>query len=321
MNNRIRPSAWLSAFLLTLAPLAGVVAEDETAFGSGRGVDHATVLSKSLVTLSRTYADLGFTVFPYDSYESGFESGMIYFPDLTYLELYGIHDSEAVEQGPESHAVSAPAGVTWLTLHTSSTDQTAAFLRDRGHSLFGPETIPSMRGGWLFKLTGLQGATLPGSRIYFVEYNDKLWDARRLERIEAMRAREAHRNGAQGLHAVWIAVSNLEGAAKTYEDSGFVLGDKLEMPQLRAVGRTVATGDKAILLIEPKDASSAVHSFLESRNARFMGYSIRSNSLERTKAVLAERRDVLAPEYAGRFGKSLLIPPGEAGGAWLEFFE
>lgn len=43
--------------------------------GSGRGIDHATVLTRDLASTSSMYTNsLGFTVTPYDKYENGFEN-------------------------------------------------------------------------------------------------------------------------------------------------------------------------------------------------------------------------------------------------------
>lgn len=317
-----RPINWLSAVFISIVSLISVAATgSELVLGSGRGVDHATLLSKSLINVSRTYADLGFTIYPYGRDEGGFESSILYFPDGTYIDLFGIHNTSLVEAGAEAHAADAPEGLTWLTLHTSSTAHTAAHLRKQGHELFGPEVIPGADGEWFFKLTGLEKNTLPGQRIYFVEYNEQLLEARREQKIGAVRARETHRNGALGLQSVWLAVKDLDEAERAYRGSGFETGRNYNFDQLAAIGREIRTGQRAILLIEPVSADSPVQRLLGSRDAAFVGYSIKADSLEKTRAVLSEREQPLAKDYDGLYGKSLMIPSSEAGGAWLEFFE
>ncbi|MFC3078558.1 VOC family protein [Phenylobacterium terrae] len=309
--------AFAAAFLLT----ATATWAQSPVLGSGRGVDHVTILSKSLVRLSRTYADLGFTIYPYGSDEGGFENSVVYFPDETYLELYGIHDIAAVAKSSEPHAATAPEGLTWLTLHTSSADRTATHLRGRGHKLFGPDTIKGSTGEWSYKLTGLETDALPGAKVYFIEYNEPVLNASRQRRIDMMRARETHRNGAQGLHAVWVGVKSLADAEKAYRDAGFAVGERFALRALAASAREIRTGGRALLLVEPSTPESPVRQLLGSRTAAFIGYSVNVVELQQTRSVLTERDLPVAPDYQGRFGRSILIPPEQAGAAWLEFFE
>ena len=308
------------ALSLTAASVpAQVAGPDHPVLGSGNGVDHTTLLTHSLVRTSRAFTDLGFTVSPLASYDNGFENSTIWFADGTYLELFGVHDSQAVAKGPEPHAADGPEGLTWVTIDTSSIEYTVGQLKARGHALFGPETLPSP-DAWSYKLAGLEGDTLPGQRLYFIEYNRERINARRKAKQEAWRVKETHRNTAKGLAAVWVAVGNLAEAEKLYRDSGFTLGARISLPHLKAVGREIPTKDRDILLIEPA-AGSPVAAMLKSRAATFVGQSVRVRSLATARSILAENELSLLAEYSGPYGRSVLIPPAKAGGAWLELFE
>jgi hypothetical protein len=317
----IRNLRWPVAALafLTVSLSGSAVAADGPLLGSGKGVDHATLLTHSLVRTSRTFDDLGFTVSPVDSYDFGFENGTMYFADGTYLELFGVHDPEAVGKGSEAHAVRGAEGLTWVTIDTSSVQDTTARLKKLGHQMFGPDAVPDPNAWW-YKLSGFERETLPGHRVYFIEYNQKWRDARRQRRLEAWQIKETHRNGAQGLRAVWVAVRNLANAEKLYRDSGFMLGRRVELPHLNAVGREIATGERAIILVEPATASPAA-AVLKARPAGFIGYSIRVRDLAKVKSILAENNLSHLATYDGPYGRSLSVPPDKAGGSWLEFFE
>jgi hypothetical protein len=294
-------------------------AENHPVIGSGEGVDHGTLLTRSLVRTSRVFADLGFTVSPIGSYDNGFENSTVWFGDGTYLELFGVHDAQAVSEGPESHAVSGPEGLTWVTIECGSIEDTVKHLKQRGHALFGPETLPSPET-WSYKLAGLEGDTLPGQRIYFIEYNHDRINAGRQSKLESWQAKETHRNTAQALAAVWIAVRSLEDAEASFRESGFTLGERVDLPHLKGVGRRIATKDREILLVQPAADSDAMQS-LGSRSSAFIGYSVRVKSLATAQAVLAEGKLDSLPVYVGPHGRSVLIPPDHAGGSWLEFFE
>lgn len=312
-----RVRALIAALVLTSAPAALAA---HPVLGTGHGVDHGTLLTHNLVQTSRTYAELGFTIWPIGSHDDGFESSTMYFPDGTYLEIYGVRDANEVAKGTEAHAVAGPDGLTWLTMDTSSLHDAVAFLRQRGHQLDEPFAVPE-GPAWRYKLAGLQKDTLPGHWIYFIEYNPAQRAARRAQRPAEWRFKETHRNGAQGLRAVWVAVRKLADAEKQYQQSGFELGRRLELPHLKAVGREVLAGSGAIILVEPAAVDSPAAAFVQATPAAFMGLSLKVAALAQTKTILAEGGLTELRDYAGPFGRSTLVPADKAGGAWLEFFE
>ena len=305
--------------LTTAVSPAASVAAEHPVLGTGNGVDHATWLTRSLARTSRTFADLGFNVSPVDSYDNGFENGTIFFPDGTYLELFGVHDVGAVASGPESHAAEGPEGLTWVTIDTSSATDTVNYLKTRGHSLFGPESLPNP-AAWSYRLAGLEADTLPGRRLYFIEYNDDRVNARRQARPETWRVRETHANGAQGLRSVWVAVRDLAAAENAYRRNGFALGRQIDLPHLQAIGREIPTGDRSIVLVQAAHGSSA-STLLGSRSAAFIGASVRVQDLARARSIMAESGVTDFPEYIGPYGRSLLVPPPKAGGSWLELYQ
>lgn len=287
--------------------------------GSGRGVDHVTVLTNDVTKAAEEYATrLGFTVGPLTPYSFGFTGANIYFADGTYIELYGIHDREKVAAVGEGFAIEAPEGVRWVTLHTGSTAETATLLKQGGVPAWGPFTLPedAPPGQWSHRLVGPEKPAFPGGRLYFVEYNDALRAKRRAEDPAAARAREVHANAALGLRSVWVGVRDLEAAAARYEAAGLIPGPVRRLDVLDTNAREIRTPGGTIILLQVRPPA-------ESRDAQdaFAGISIKTESLERIQTLLHQSHPVGLRPYQGLYGRSILVPSALARGASIEFFE
>lgn len=311
----------LAATLLIGCTASGGARTAHPLLGSGNGIDHATVLTRDLAGTSSLYtSSLGFTVTPYSKYENGFENAVMYFGDAekTYLELWGVHDPAVAAKGPMGSVLAERDGLTWLTLHVGSTDATAAYLRARGHELFGPDNIGD--DPWIYRLTGLERSSIPGRRIYFIEYNDPYLDSRP-KNPEKRRSRETHANTAESLRSVWIAVKDIDAAVAAYQAIGFRVRREVKLPHLMAKARELETGAGTILLVHSEVGDSPVSTFLGTQGDRMMGASIKVANLATAQSFLTGRNKLSLPAYPGVYGRSILVPAEHTGGAWLEFFE
>lgn len=319
--NGFFPAAALLAGVLAGCAATGAGKEVHPLLGSGRGIDHATVLTRDLAAISSVYRDrLGFTVTPYSKYDNGFENAVIYFGDTgkTYLELWGVHDAALAAKTQQATALAEPDGLMWLTLHSGSTDATAAYLRAKGHELSGPDNIGE--DPWFYRIAGLERSSLPGRRIYFIQYNDPYLDSRPQD-PEKGRLRQTHANTAQSLRSVWIAVQDIDAAAAAYESIGVRAGRDVELPQLKARGRELVVGGGTLLLVQSAVAEGPVAAFLGARSDRMLGASVQVANLGTATSVVARGSGNRLPGYAGIYGPSILVPADRAGGMWLEFFE
>ncbi len=307
--------------------LTGGIASNDL-LGSGRGIDHATVLTQRLATTSAVFADqLGFTVTPRGDQGNGFESSTIYFGDRTYLELYGIRDRELIAKGEQAHVLEAPDGITWLNLNVSSADSAIAHLKAQGFQPFGPFRFPEPEGGnteltpWYFKLGGIADSAVPGRDVYFIEYNEPLIEESRRKDPPATARRQTHANSAEGIHSVWVGVKDLDEAMKTYQRMGFQSGRVLELATLDATARELPAGRGTVLLVQPANTGSPVNAWLGRRPHGLMGVSIKVKNLASTGDLLAAKNRLSTQPYQGLYGKSILVSPTAAGGLWIEFFE
>lgn len=319
--NRFLPVAAFAALVLAGCAGHGGTKMAHPLLGSGNGIDHATVLTRNLSSTSSVYTDsLGFTVTPYSKYENGFENSVVYFADTgkTYLELWGVHDPEAAAKTEQASVLSERDGLMWLTLHVGSTDATAAYLRARGHELFGPDNIGE--DPWFYRLTGLERSTIPGRRIYFIEYNEPYY-ASKPKNPEKNRLRQTHANTAESLRSVWIAVKDIDAAVAAYQGIGFSVKRGIELPHLKAKAQELEVGGGTILLVHSEVADSPVSAFLGTHGDRMMGASIKVANLATAQSFLAGNAKLSLTVYPGVYGRSILVPAERAGGTWLEFFE
>lgn len=285
----------------------------------GHGVDHVTILTSHVATAAEEYANrLGFTVGPMTAHSFGFTGAHISFADGTYIELYGVHDPGKVAEVGQGFAANAPEGVTWVTLHSGSTAETADLLTQRGIPAWGPFTLPENAppGEWTHRLAGPEQPAFPGGRIYFVEYNDALRAQRRAEDAANVRAREVHQNAAVGLRSVWVSVRDLTAAAARYEAAGLMTGPEIRLDVLDTTAREIHTDGGTILLVQmsPDRKSEGVED-------SFAGISIKTESLERIRTLIQQSHALELRPYQGLYGRSILVPSTLARGASIEFVE
>lgn len=314
-------SIGLASLCLVGCAASGGTRTPHPLLGNGRGIDHATILTRDLASTSSVYKTrLGFTVTPYSKYDFGFENAVIYFADSgkTYLELWGVHDPAAAAKSEIASVLSEPDGLMWLNLHVGSTDSTAAYLRARGHELFGPDNFGE--NPWFYRLTGLERSTIPGRLIYFIEYNDAYY-ASRSKDPEKSRLRQTHANTGKGIRSVWIAVKDIDPAVAAYKSIGFKVTRDVKLPHLKAVAKELQAGYGTILLVHSDVPDSPVSKFLGTHTDRMMGASIEVANLATAQLYLAENAKLSLPVYTGVYGRSVLVPAEHAGGAWLEFFQ
>lgn len=291
------------------APLA-----PQPLIGSGRGVDHVTLLTQDVTAAARRFADdFGFTVGPTQKLSFGFESAVIYFGDVTYIELYSIHDRDVVGRSTEAFALEAPEGLTWVTLHVDSARRVAEFLRQLGKPVFGPDRIPDSENDWRFRLTGPNSPFLPGGHIYFIEYNDAVRARFRSENRTLVEGREVHPNSALGLRSVWIMVPDLAAAAAIYASAGLTAGPEFELGPLSTRALEIGMPGGTILLAQGAGSPS--------RNAGFTGISIKVGSIDAIRTLVLKQRGLDLEPYAGRYGRSVLIPASLGYGTVIEFFQ
>jgi catechol 2,3-dioxygenase-like lactoylglutathione lyase family enzyme len=306
------------------------VGADTQLLGTGHGIDHVTIEVNNLDETAKTFRDVfGFTLGPrHTPGQDGTLDLPILFNNWTYLELETVWDRQkaAVKSPNELRFLDQHEGAFAFCLETSSDDTTAAWLRGRGHDVDGPSG-----GTWrpegiakvfpeAMKYLDFKQRPVPGAPLWFTEYDDavrqQIFDAIKRDPVH-----EIHANGALRLHAVWIAVTNLQSSIKAYKQLGLRPGRELNVPLLGAKAREIPAGTGTILLITPQGRHSRTTNFLNDRGEGIMCVSVEVSDLLRTQSILCQQTKREFPVYSGPYGRSVAIPPELSSGVRIEFFQ
>ncbi|MCA9665859.1 MAG: VOC family protein [Myxococcales bacterium] len=297
-----------------------------TLLGGERGIDHVGVAVKDLAAAQKTYHEkLGFSRPTRGRLPNGLDNVNYYFEDATYLETLTYYDDKKAKWLAYFLGKFGEGG-NFLVLSVRSIDATARFLEARGVSMSKPHLgsirVKGKRGG-SWRTLFFKKSPLPGAPVYFIGYPRKR-RARFLRKLQSPRVRQryfAHENGALGIKAVWMAVNDLEAAAKGYEKIGLARGRAIEHAKLGARGIELAAGIGKILLLAPaKKGKGAVAKFLARRPPGVLGMSILVKDLEAARALINKRNKTKLKVYDGPLGKSVLVPAKLAHHTYLELF-
>jgi catechol 2,3-dioxygenase-like lactoylglutathione lyase family enzyme len=309
-----------AAGLIGAAQAPRVGSEATPVLGTGKGLDHVVIAVRDLDYVERVYASvLGFTPVRRGSAGSATRHSILPFGS-TFLELITVTPlSPGAESGmPELRGFLAQReGARFVGLDVSSATKTADFLRGRHLDVTGPEEAMSAPIGAaghrtvLWRTVRFRKPVVPSDAIFFIEY------APGLERSAVPR----HENGALGVHAVWMAVNDLQAAARACESVGLPPGKAVQAPRLAAAGREVPVGQGVILLLHGTDQHGVVSSSLAEHGEGILGVSIEVRDLSAVQTFIENSTEQTFPAYDGPFGKSILISASLTYGVWMEFFQ
>ncbi len=300
--------------------------------GSGRGIDHMVIAVKDLQQAAADYRKLGFTVEPGGRHPGGTENAAVALESHEYLELLTVYDANGSGARDFVSFLSKQEGALAVGLDTSSADLTATHLRGAGLEVRGPtggtitydgidETPPVLWKG----VEVVTPSPYLSDFVFFIEYNREAHAAlvRKHPALERRTQPTQHRNGARAIKSFWLAVDDLESAARTYASVGFPVGPERPVPDLQATGREVEAGDGSILLLKSDALHGPVAGFLERRQsaAGFMGTTLWAGDLREAEQALPASILPRAEDASGRENRSLLIPPQLTHGVWIELAE
>ena len=287
-------------------------------------MDHAGVGVRDLKAATESFTKLGFVVSPGGKHPGGTENNMIFFPDGSYLELLGVYDSAKATD--IAGLIRKREGAFFAGLGVKSAAAIATSLKDRTLEVVGPT-------GGTIKLPGdsdtppdrwwivsFKSQAWPWPSIFFVEYEPKF-----LEQAKAgFQAQGAytHPNSATRLHAVWFAAADADLVVKALEDAGIKSEPAILQHKLGAEARVARLDAGAIVVLGGVVGThKPVASFLEGGTRGIMGLTVAVRSIDSVLRELNRPEDPTLRPYAGLFGRSVLIGPTQAHGAWIEFAE
>ncbi len=300
--------------------------------GTGRGIDHMVIAVGNLEQAIADYAELGFAMAPFGRHPNGVGSaGALFDPD-GYLELIAVYGADLSGGREVMEFLTNGEGAPAVGLATSSAAHTASHLRGRGLEVRGPadgtityegiDETPPVLWRYVEIVTPLPYLS---DRLFFVEYDNEAHAElyQKHPELDERLKPHAHTNGARGISSFWLAVDNLESAARSYASVGFPVGPEMAISHVQAAAREVEVGQGTILLLQSIVSSGPVTEFLERRKASagWMGTTLRVDDVQVLKQVLPPSIRSRCLDEVDREKRGCLIPPELTHGVWIEFME
>jgi len=286
------------------------------------GMDHVGVGVRDLTAASESFRKLGFVVSPGGRHPGGTENNMIFFPNGSYLELLGVYDAgKAVDIAA---SIRKREGPLFAGLGVNSAAGIASALKGRNLEVVGPAggtiRLPTDSGTppdrwWI---VSFKSQAWPWSSIFYVEY-EPTFLAQAKAGFQAQGA-YAHANSATRLHAVWFAAVNTDSIVNVLEQTGLKLEPEVKVDKLGAYARVAKLEGGAIVVLRASATHLPASEYVQGGRG-VMGVTIAVKSVDSVMRAIHRPSDPGLKPYAGLFGRSVLMGPNQAHGAWIEFAE
>lgn len=230
------------------------------------GIDHVVIAVRDLDQAIADYTAAGFTVIPGGEHVSGqTHNALVAFLDGSYFELIAWKDPDTPQDTEWWRRMSLGEGFVDFALRVADLDAEVERLRGEGldvpDPVAGGRTRPDgQRAEW--QTVRLDPATHPALPFYCHSTNDR---ALRVPSGEAA----THENGATGIEAIFIGVTDLEQAAADYAKVAGIAGvagtDRPSSVEVEDEWRSFHVGAVTVTLVRPTDPASELAKSIASR--------------------------------------------------------
>jgi catechol 2,3-dioxygenase-like lactoylglutathione lyase family enzyme len=318
----------LLAVMCGLLALAGSAAAQ--GLGDGRGIDHVA----SLVRLESFDADtsflanqLGFSVTPALLSPLGAKNRLIWFNDLSYLE---------VDTFTERNEFTAPfldfldhhEGIKFYGTEVVGATQAISFLTGAGYPNVGPIPAPPLTlesTGQVFGFTPLWNSIILTSRVapdnsnFFLDYDEA--QVQQMFHDFPVLAPRPHANTAQKIDTLWLVVADLDAAIDFYQGLGLEVKFKNKKIQyLGGRGAEVRYKNATLALLEP-DGPGLVADFAAERGEGILGVSLQVGNLHTAHDLVQHNTGLTLPIFKYKGRDRFLIPASLTHGLLIEMAE
>ncbi|HKP30279.1 MAG TPA: VOC family protein [Gemmatimonadales bacterium] len=307
--------------MISLLLLASIQA-GATQSGATSRMDHVGIGVRDLEAATASFTRLGFVVRPGGQHPGGTENNLIFFPDGSYLELLGVHDT--TKAADMAAMFRKREGAFFAGLRVNSAAGIATTLKGRNLEVVGPvggtirlptDTGPPPDRWWI---VSFKEQAWPWSSLFFLEYAPQFQKQAR-EDLRSQGAFE-HPNSATRLYAAWFASFAPDSIVGPLEGIGMRLDPSVRSAKLGASARIARLEGGAMVVLLPKDATGLAGNFVQAGGNGVMGVTVAVKSVDSVVRAIGSNGADLKP-YAGLFGRSVLVGPNDARGAWVEFAE
>jgi len=313
----------------TVLLLTATQAHAREQLGVENSVDHIATLVRpeNYDAVQANLTALGFHTTPNLTSPAGVRNSVIWFEDLTYLELV-TYTEENQFTAPIVAFLDVFEGAKLYGMSVSSAAQAATFLQGRGFLTAGPQPGPPLTleaDGTLATpqlwndLLVLQPQAPDGS-MFILEYVDGALQQMFLENPELVPME--HANTAARLDAMWLVTADLNAATAYYLSLGFYIRWQNRcLHDLGVKTTAVRKGNNEIVLMMPQHPGP-VATFAAERVEGIIGARIEVHDLDVAHAVVEQAVGSPIQRFISHQGaESFRIPATSTGGLMLELFE
>jgi catechol 2,3-dioxygenase-like lactoylglutathione lyase family enzyme len=311
--------------LLTLGSQA--VAEG---LGVGRGIDHVGMLVRlenfagAADVLTR---QLGFSATPVLSSPAGVENRLIWFDDLSYLELDAFTANNA-GTAPFLAFLADHEGAKFYGTEVLDATRAVAFLDAAGYPNVGPipaSPLTIQATGQVVGLTPLWTEIIlterlaPDNSNFFLDYDEvQVHDL--FASVPALAPRP-HANTARRIDTLWLVVSDLDAAIAFYTGLGLEVETRSErIDYLGARATRVRCHNATLALLQP-DGPGLAADFAADRGEGILGVSLVVRDLRAAHRLVEDNTRLTLPIFRDRDRDRFLIPASLTHGVLIEMVE
>lgn len=313
-----------------LLALGGQAGAQEQGLGDDRGIDHVA----SLVRLENFDAaanvltqQLGFAATPALLSPLGAKNRLIWFDDLSYLELATFTELNEFT-APFLAFLEHHEGGKFYGTEVVDADRAVTFLTAAGYPNVGPIPAPPLTleaTGQVVGLTPLWRSIILTSRVapdnanFFLDY-DEAQVQQMFADFPALAPRP-HPNTAQRIDTLWLVVADLDAAIDFYAGLGLEVRFKhKKIDYLGGRGAEVRYHNSTLALLQP-DGPGLVADFAAERGEGILGASIQVGNLQTARALIHGNTGLDLQTFKDKGRERFLIPASLTHGFLIEMVE
>jgi len=315
--------------LCGLLALGGKAVADD-GLGVGRGIDHVGMLVRlenfdaAGDVLTR---QLGFSATPVLLAPGGVENRLIWFEDLSYLELDAFTESNP-GTAPFLAFLAKHEGAKFYGTEVLDAARAVAFLDGAGYPNVGPIPAPPLTiqsTGQVVGLTPLWTEIILTARIapdnsnFFLDYDEAQVQQLFVD-VPALAPRP-HPNTAERIDTLWLVVADLDAAIDFYTGLGLeVVARNEKIDYLGGRGARVRYHNATLALLQP-DGPGPVADFAADRGAGILGVSLAVQDLVAAHRLVEGNTGLTLPTFRYHGRDRFLIPASLTHGVLIEMVE
>lgn len=322
----VRRILWI--VMCGLLALGGQAVAQE--LGDGRGVDHVgpMVRLENFDAAASVWSDqLGFSLTPTLLSPLGAKNRLIWFDDLTYLEILAFTELNEFT-APFLAFLEDHEGAAFYGTDVVDAEQAIAFLNGAGYANVGPVPAPPLTIESTGEVVGLSplwrsiilvSPLAPDNSNFLLEYDEAL--RQQMFADFPVLAPQPHANTAQKIDTLWLVVADLDAAIAFYEGLGLEVRFKnKKIHYLGGRGAEVRYNNNTLALLEP-DGPGLVADFAADRGAGIMGASLKVGNLGTAHSLVSGNTGLTLPVFKYKGRDRFLIPASLTHGFLLEMAE